>query len=125
MQLAKGIYLAPALYKFNFNILLRRKGVKHKKAKILNEVLNKETLGFGVCDSYEQILEHFPSLITSDKKYIVALSKVTKGIEGTPYGWRWHKWGPYIGTQKPTTEYLYDEPNIDTVYTFTILEILD
>lgn len=39
-------------------------------------------------------------------------------------GWRWHKWGPYIGVQNPQCEYLYDEKNIDVVYTYHIYEIV-
>ena len=37
-------------------------------------------------------------------------------------GWRWDHWGDYIGTQFPTTEYLYDEPEIERVYSYRIYE---
>lgn len=40
-------------------------------------------------------------------------------------GWRWHKWGPYIGTQEPKAEYLYDEPTITLIYTYTIIQLTD
>jgi hypothetical protein len=34
-------------------------------------------------------------------------------------GWRWHKWGPYIGKGEPTTEYLDDEDGFaDGVYVY-------
>lgn len=124
MIIAKGIYNVPSLYKFNFSILLDIHGINYQNlTRIWDSKLEKETLGYGVCDNYEQILNHFPELINSKKKYIVALSKVTKGIEGSPFAWRWHKWGRYIGEQKPTTEYLYDEPVIEEVYVFRIYEI--
>lgn len=35
-------------------------------------------------------------------------------------GWRWHKWGEYIGDHTPTAEYLYDEPEIERVYVVSI-----
>ena len=40
-----------------------------------------------------------------------------------PWQWRWHKWGPYIGTKEPKCEYLYDEPEIDKVVIFELYEI--
>lgn len=39
-------------------------------------------------------------------------------------GWRWEKWGPYIGTQRSVADYLHDEPDIDYVYTFHVYKEL-
>jgi hypothetical protein len=38
-------------------------------------------------------------------------------------GWRWHKWGPYIGTQEPKCEYIHDEPEIEEVFTYHVYEL--
>ena len=36
-------------------------------------------------------------------------------------GWRWHKWGEYIGKHTPQYEYLSDEKGIDYVLTWDIV----
>jgi hypothetical protein len=40
-------------------------------------------------------------------------------------GWRYHKWGDYIGSQNPQSEYLYDDTHIDAVWTFHIYELVE
>lgn len=73
---------------------------------------------YGVCDNYEQILKLVPELESDpDSNYIITITEVTKGNNG---GWRWHKWGPYIGDHEPQAEYLDDEPNIDKVFCYHI-----
>lgn len=78
---------------------------------------------YGVCDNLEQILQTIPE-ITEDqnRQFIITLTPVLKKLQSDGGGWRWHKWGEYIGTQKPTAEYLYDEPEIEKVYVFHIYE---
>lgn len=80
---------------------------------------------YGVCDSWQQLLEYYPHLEKSEDKYAVTLVRITKkdnqDENGSGYGgWRWHKWGPYIGTQKPQCEYIGDEPEIEEVFTYHI-----
>jgi len=78
---------------------------------------------YGVCDHYEQILERCPLLASAeDRRFSIALTLVTRESQPPEGGWRWHKWGPYIGTQDPQHEYLYDEPNIEQVYVYHIYE---
>lgn len=71
---------------------------------------------YGVCDNYQQIFEVCPEILESDRKFVVTVHHLTKKDQSPEGGWRWHKWGPYIGKQTPTTEYLYDEPVIEEVY---------
>ena len=78
---------------------------------------------YGVCDNYKQILEQCPELKESDRKYVISITPIEKSKQPELGGWRWHKWGPYIGEQKPEHEYLYDESNIDKVYVYHIHEI--
>jgi hypothetical protein len=55
--------------------------------------------------------------------YTVLLVRISKSDEPAEGGWRWHKWGPYIGDKKPTREYLVNEPEIDAVYVFEAVAI--
>lgn len=84
----------------------------------LKTALNTERVAeYMVCDSVEQAVEYWKGAIENpDHKYVIALMPVRKSDEPDTDGWRWHKWGEYIGTQKPQCEYLFDEPEIDMVY---------
>lgn len=74
---------------------------------------------YGVCDSPAQFMEKLgPALEATPHKYVVSFVLISKDDQPNDGGWRWHKWGEYIGTQTPTTEYLYDEPLIREVYTY-------
>ncbi len=71
----------------------------------------------------DQIIEKWPELVTDDERYLIFLTEIRKEDQ-TIGGWRWHKWGEYIGTQEPQHEYLYDEPNIQSIYVFQICRIM-
>ena len=78
----------------------------------------------GVCDSPDQLLEKMPDEIrTGPRRFAVSLTPIVRSEQSPTGGWRWHKWGEYIGTQKPTREYLYDEPDIEKVYCFHVVEL--
>lgn len=77
---------------------------------------------YGVCDNYQQILDQEPALQDPNRQFFITLKSVKKSEESSWGGWRWHKWGPYIGTQKPTCEYLYDEPVIEEIFVYHIYE---
>lgn len=76
----------------------------------------------GVCDNVEQILAACPELLTSDRRFVICVHTIRKSTEPEDGGWRWHKWGPYIGTLNPQCEYLAHEPEIEQVMTFHIYE---
>lgn len=79
---------------------------------------------YGVCDSPEQLLELLPEVVKNgERKFVISMVKLNKKDEPPKNGWRWHKWGTYIGNQNPQCEYLYDEPIIKIVYTFHIYEL--
>lgn len=81
---------------------------------------------FGVCDSPEQFLQTPVGefVVSSSRKFVVSFVKITKASQEPEGGWRWHKWGPYIGVQDgPTCEYLYDEPEIEEVWTYSVYEL--
>ena len=88
-----------------------------------NEI-NDKWIVYGVCDNYEQVLERYKDILDdTDKNYVVGVCTVDRRRQSSEGGWRWHKWGEYIGTQNPKHEYLYDDTHIDRVYCFHIYEI--
>lgn len=78
----------------------------------------------GVADSPGQIIAAGGRLLLAEcTKYVIGLTYVSADEQPESGGWRWHKWGPYIGTGKPTTEYLHDEPELRHVYVYHVFEM--
>lgn len=78
---------------------------------------------YGVCDSYEQVLAHYPELEGDPTRlFVVVMVEVRREDQAEEGGWRWHKWGEYIGTHDIQEEYLYNEVGIDRVFTYSIYE---
>lgn len=77
-----------------------------------------------IVDNIEQFYSYFKFLNLLNKEYIACLTPIYKSEQPSTGGWRWHKWGPYLGNQKSIgTEYLYDEPNIDLIFVATVYEV--
>lgn len=70
---------------------------------------------YGVCDSPEQLLSMY-RWEEDERLFCLALTEVRREDQPSDGGWRWHKWGPYIGTQKTEYEYIRDEKNIESVF---------
>ena len=67
---------------------------------------------YGVADNVEQIKEFYKKQIKDKKqKFVIAVTPVYQDKEnkGKGGGWRWHKWGEYIGKLDSKCEYLDDE----------------
>lgn len=80
----------------------------------------------GVADSAEQVYAHYKFLEDDSEQYFVSLTPIAKNHQPEDGGWRWHKWGPYIGNQKRSgCEYLYDEPDIDLVFVYHVYRFKD
>lgn len=77
---------------------------------------------YGVCDNYQQILVRYPELQAEDRTFVVFMTRVTHAEQPDSGGWRWHKWGEYIGTHELQHEYLYDEKGIEEVFCYHIYE---
>lgn len=75
---------------------------------------------YGVCDDPMQVVANWPCLLLDDLEHFIAFNEVRRDEQPSSGGWRWHKWGSYIGEHETTQEYLYDEPDIEKVYTFKI-----
>lgn len=81
---------------------------------------------YGVCDHWSQILTKFRHIQTSVIPYVVRVTVVYKKDQPESGGWRWHKWGPYIGafrSQADKHEYLYDTPDVEKVFTYEVHEV--
>jgi hypothetical protein len=87
-----------------------------------DSTLTWEVPSYGVCDSPEQVCKKF-NLEEMPGKYFISFVRLMKRDQPADGGWRWHKWGEYIGTQTPQCEYLHDEPEIQEVYTYGIHEV--
>jgi hypothetical protein len=80
---------------------------------------------YGVCDSIEQFNDAAIGRFVRDssRRFIVSFVRIAKATQPAEGGWRWHKWGPYIGKHAPGCEYLYDEEGIDEVWTYSVSEV--
>lgn len=79
-----------------------------------------DPFAFGVCDTPEQFLNKYGAVLRADpRRLVVSFSHVEKS--SNPNGWRWHKWGPYVGDYEPAREYLADEDGFyDGVFCYHI-----
>lgn len=81
---------------------------------------------YGVCDSPKQFLDRYRQMLSDDvRTFVVSFTHIAKdpGNRGQGGGWRWHKWGPYIGEGKPENEYLDDEDGFDAgVYCYHVYQ---
>ena len=73
---------------------------------------------YGVADNIDQIKEYYKEEIKDpDKKYFIYVTPVYPDpeLKGSRMGWRWHKWGEYIGKLNPQCEYLDDEDFVNDI----------
>lgn len=98
------------------------------------------SLAFGVSDNATQVIKHLQHALETyltkdnthsffiqgkrlyefltnnpDAVYLIRFYPVFNHHDGKASGWRWHKWGPYLGKHTPKCEYLDEEKNIDYV----------
>ena len=86
----------------------------------------EEIPSYGVADSIEQFMSLYGKMLReSPRAYAVGFTEVRREDQSPKGDWRWRKWGKYIGTKTPTAEYLYDEPEIESVMTFSVLRRKD
>lgn len=68
---------------------------------------------YGVCDNASQVIEYYQNLEKEMNidlgKCVLCLRPIVKKFQPENGGWRWHKWGPYIGVKEPHAEYIFDE----------------
>ena len=97
-------------------------------------------LAYGISDNATQVLNHLNYVLETyltkdsthsffvrgkrlykflttnpDAIYFIRFYPVFNHYDGKTGGWRWYKWGPYLGKHTPKCEYLDEEKNIDYV----------
>ncbi|AXH72646.1 MAG: hypothetical protein [Caudoviricetes sp.] len=95
---------------------------KRKLKKLCRKTHNTFS-SYGVCDNYEQILNLY-DFEKDPRKFAIFLTPISKKHEPKEGGWRWERWGMYIGNQKSTADYLYYEEYIDMIFVYSIIEII-
>jgi hypothetical protein len=114
-------------YPFERHLMGRGDGDDEALKELFQDILrqDREDLprDLGVCDHPAQVVERWPQLETDPRPLIVIFHRVNRHAQPAQGGWRWHKHGKYIGTREPLCEYLYDEPDIESVYTFRIYQL--
>ncbi len=116
-----GVYINGE-FPFNFDKIIEFKS----KNKITKEGHHRWILPiqYGVCDNYTQVLNKYSEYVNNpNRKFVIGLTPVVREDQESSGGWRWEKWGEYIGDFVPQADYLYDEPEIELVYTFQIFEL--
>lgn len=79
---------------------------KYNEGKTIFDEINP----FGVADNIEQVKEYLkPAIEDKEKKFFIYYTRIWQDDTLPENGWRWHKWGPYIGNLEPKCEYLHDE----------------
>lgn len=78
---------------------------------------------YGVADNLEQIKAKYAEMIAGPNSIVIGITTITREDEPSSDGWRWCKWGAYIGTRQPQQDYLYDEPEIESVIVFQVYAV--
>lgn len=86
----------------------------HDKVKYMNN----HSEYYGVADNWEQVLKVKKEFVKSKDKFIMTFFTINREDEPSSGGWRWHKWGEYIGSQNPQHEYIYDDKHIDSIIVY-------
>lgn len=89
------------------------------------EVDRSKPMIYGVADNIGQVLEYLKDYESEIGKCIININPIYKKDQPEDDGWRWHKWGPYIGNFKPQHEYIYDEKDIELVLCFEVIHLKD
>lgn len=77
-----------------------------------------------LCDSVEQAKTHWSALLNEpDREFMIVVNTVERDPSKPGSGWRWQKWGPYVGTHEVKHEYLNDETGIDKVLVASIIQV--
>jgi hypothetical protein len=76
----------------------------------------------GICDSPDQFFKKYKEALMSDSRNLcVHFQHMEKDPQ---VGFRWHKWGKYIGEGIPDDEYLYKSSGFENgVFVFDICQL--
>lgn len=111
---------------WKYNEMMYEKNKKEGETQLDYFFRKKYLQMHGVADNIEQIKEFYKKQIKDKKnKYAIAVTPVYQDKENKfkGGGWRWHKWGKYIGKLNPQCEYLDDEDFGDDFEYVLVFEI--
>lgn len=86
----------------------------------------------GLSDNATQILDRIKFLASEDKEindefkkkeFVVLMTPIFKMHQPEKDGWRWEKWGAYIGVYDEPGGYLVHNEGIDYVYVYAIIAV--
>ena len=76
-------------------------------------------------DQGENLVEYMNSL-DEEVKFVLLLTPIVNEHDSSHYGgWRWHKWGEYIGKHTIQYEYLDQEEGIDFVFVWELIPVIE
>ncbi|MCQ2209706.1 MAG: hypothetical protein MJZ34_05390 [Paludibacteraceae bacterium] len=81
---------------------------------------------YGVADNIAQIKKFIKKQEAKGYDFgecLISITPILRHLEPSSDGWRWHKWGRYIGNFKHKHEYIYNENGIDCVLCFEIVPL--
>lgn len=87
-----------------------------------------ERTGHGWFNSYG-VVDHWTQLplkiLDEDPRPLLVYMARHRREDQPEYGWRWHKWGPYLGVHEGATdhEYLRDALDVVEVFSYCIVEL--
>lgn len=80
---------------------------------------------YGVVDHWSQL--PLTALDADPRNLLVYLGRHRRADQSSDGGWRWHKWGPYLGVHSPETstdfEYLHDAADVVEVWSYCVVEV--
>lgn len=77
-----------------------------------------------VTDNLDTIQKYYDEQINDpEHEYVISVTEVKKQDQPEDDGWRYHKWGQFIGDVEPDSEYIYDSNVHDVAYCVHIYEV--
>jgi hypothetical protein len=82
----------------------------------------------GVGDFFQgkQLVQFMQAMEEENREYgfVLLLTPIVNEHNHAWGGWRWHKWGEYIGHHKIEHEYLNDEEGVDFVFVWKLIPVV-
>ena len=80
---------------------------------------------FGVVDHWSQL--PLAALDADPRNLLVYLGLHRRADQSPDGGWRWHRWGPYLGVHAPENstnyEYLHEATDVVEVWSYCVVEV--
>jgi len=122
-EIHEGVYQADLNFKHTIDYSTDYRVIS-KSGYIIDDDDNERYVSWcGVCDDFRQVVLHVPELLVNSNHYVISLTSIKRDEQPYSGGWKWSKWGDYIGIHEPKEEYLAYEDEIDEVFVYHIYEV--